>query len=167
SLAASLATMPIVWVNFGRISLISPFANIVVEPVFLLAFWLSMATAGAGLVWQPAGWALGLAAYYPLSFITWFAREAASLPFAAVDVPRGSGTVALAAYVLMCAAGWFAYRRFPPPVAPRGIQRTPARVRMIQGAVGLTALATAVVPVSLLPLREPGDATFTLLDTAG
>src|SRR6185312_3213398 len=29
SLAASLATMPIVWVNFGRISLISPFANIV------------------------------------------------------------------------------------------------------------------------------------------
>ena len=167
SLAASLATMPIAWVNFGRISVISPFTNIVVEPVFLVAFWLSVLTAAAGLVWHPAGWAVGLAAYYPLSFTTWFARHSASLPFAAVDVPRGSGTLALLSYLAMGSVGWFAYRRFPPNLPPRGIQRAPGRVRLLQGAVGMTALAAAIVPVSLLPLRSPGETTFALLDTDG
>jgi competence protein ComEC len=67
----------------------------------------------------------------------------------------------------MCSGGWFAYRRFPPSLPPRSILRSPRRARLLQGAAGLAALSSAIVLVSLLPLREPGEATFALLDTEG
>ena len=165
SLSATLATMPIAWVNFGRISLVGPVANILIEPLFIGAFWLSAATAILGAAWTPAGWAAGLAAYYPLSFITWFAHTVASLPFAAVDVPGTSGAVALAAYVVLCAAGWFAYRRYAPvlpgrrPSRVRGVRR-----RRLLRASAAVLVASAILPVSLWPARGPGELEMTVLD---
>jgi competence protein ComEC len=165
SLSATLATMPIAWVNFGRVSLVGPVANILIEPLFIVAFWLSAATAVLGAAWEPAGWAAGLAAYYPLSFITWFARTVATLPFAAVDVPETSGSVALAAYGLLCAAGWFAYRRYAPVLPGRRASRSGGvrRRRLLQaGTAGVVAIV--IVPVSLWPARGPGEFEMTVLD---
>ena len=45
TVSATIATMPIAWLNFGRISLVGPLANVFVEPVFVVAFWLSALTA--------------------------------------------------------------------------------------------------------------------------
>jgi competence protein ComEC len=167
TLSATLATLPIVWVNFGRMSLVGPAANILVEPLFVVAFWLSALTAVAGAIWSPAGWALGLAAYYPLAFITWFVRAAATGGGAALDVPSANGTTALLAYVILCAAGWPAYRFYAPAVPQsfehRWLER---RVRKLAYA-GAGALAVlAALPISLMPLSGPGQIEMTVLDAA-
>ncbi|HET7738514.1 MAG TPA: ComEC/Rec2 family competence protein, partial [Tepidiformaceae bacterium] len=80
SLCASVATFPISWVAFGEVSLVGPIANIAVTPFLVFAFWSSIATALAGIVWEPAGWAYGLFAYYCLSGIIAAAELAASVP---------------------------------------------------------------------------------------
>jgi competence protein ComEC len=165
STSATLATLPIVWLNFGRVSVVGPLANIVVEPLFVVAFVLSALSAGVGVVWGPGGWAIGVAAYYPLSFITWFARTAASLPFAAFDVPTTNGSVALIAFLLVCVAGWFAYRRYAPVVPARPVsKRKRQTAKRLTWAGGVAMVAIAAVPVTLLPMRSSGELRVTVLD---
>lgn len=164
TLSATLATLPLTWVNFGQVSLIGPLANVVVEPAFVLAFWLSAATASSGLVYEPAGQAVGVLAYYPLAFITSIARNAAALPSAAVPVPSASGSAAFFGYAVLAAFGWPAYRRLAPS-APQTVLRSDARRRrcvLVGAAAG--ACAVLVVPISLLPARGPGALEMTVLD---
>lgn len=164
TLAATVATLPITWTTFGRVSVVGVVTNIVVEPLFMVAFWLSVAASLAGVAWEPAGWAIGLAAYYPLAFIAWLASASASLPGAAIDLPRASGEQALVLYLVFAAAAWPAYRYLvphnPQPERPPHV-RTFHRVA-IAGGVG--ALAVVVLPVSLLPLRPAGELRVEVLD---
>ena len=164
SLAATFATLPITWTTFGRVSVVGVVTNIIVEPLFMVAFWLSIAAAVAGAAWAPAGWVVGLAAYYPLAFIAWLASASASLPGAAVNVPTGSGEEALAVYVALGAAAWPAYR-YLVPHEPRPDPSPRMRtVRRTVLAGGAGALAVVVLPVSLLPLRGQGELRVDVLD---
>ena len=165
TLSATAATMPITLVNFQRLSLAGPLANVLIEPLFVVAFWLSVAVATVGAVWQPGGWFIGLFAYYPLSFITWFAAAAASLPFAAVDTPAVGGGTALISFAVLCIPGWFAYRYFPPPltVPPPSKSARRAQRRLLITGAGAAALVMAF-PVSLLAMRGPGAVEFSLLN---
>ncbi len=167
SLAAWVGTLPLIWVTFGRISLVGPLLNIPTVPLFAVAFWLSGVAAVAGAVWEPAGWALGIVAYYPLAFIIWIAEAGASLPGAAVDVPGRGAPAALGAYVLLAVAAWPAYRYLVPTAAPPRPPRAPALVsgvrRVALAAVACALLAT-VFAVSLAPLNGPGRLEVTVLD---
>lgn len=165
SVSATVATLPIVWVNFGRVSLIGPLANIAIEPLFVFAFWLSAIAAVAGAISPTLGWFAGLGAYYPLALITWFARNAARLPFAAVDVPGANGTTALLAYLALTAAGLAAYRRLAPTVPESATRRMGPRRRLLLAGAGATVAGVALVPVSLLPLLgADGRLSMTVLD---
>ena len=166
TVSATVATMPIAWLNFGRISLVGPFANVVVEPVFIVAFWLSALTAVLGAVWQPAGWFTGLAAYYPLSFMTWFARHVAALPGSAIDVPGLDGTVAFFVFAVICIVGWPAYRYLVPDDAVPPARQWPntRSSRFTVAGAACCCLALVAVPVSLLPMRGPGELRMTVLD---
>lgn len=164
TLSATIATLPIMWVDFGQVSLIGPLANIIVEPVFVLAFWLSAAAAAGGLIHAPAGHAVGIVAYYPLAFITSLARNAAGLPLASVGVPSASGSAAFFGYAVLAALGWPAYR-YLAPIAPQTLSRSDERRhhRVLVGAAAC-ACAVMVVPISLLPARGPGVFEMTVLD---
>ncbi|MGH2634180.1 MAG: ComEC/Rec2 family competence protein, partial [Tepidiformaceae bacterium] len=165
TVSATIATMPIAWLNFGRISLIGPVANVIVEPVFVIAFWLSALTAVLGAFWQPAGWAAGLPAYYPLSFMTWFARHLAAVPGAAVDVPGADGTLGFVVFAVLCAAGWPAYRYLVPDDVPHPARPVPGRrASALALAGGAACLALVAFAVSLLPMRGPGELRMTVLD---
>lgn len=163
SLAANLATLPIVAATFGRVSLIGIAANVVVEPIFAVAFVSSLLTAIAGAAWEPAGWAAGLVTYYPLALISWSAGAFASVPWASVGVPRMAPERTAGAMTLLAATGWLAYRRFPPDPAPaRGKPpRAYRRIALVAAAGGLVA---AVAPTSLLAIGGPGSLTITMLD---
>ncbi len=165
SLAAWVAALPVIWVTFGQISLIGPLVNIPTVPVFALAFWLSGAAAIAGALWEPAGWAIGLAAYYPLAFIIWMAEAGASVPRAAVAVPRFGAEAALLATVALGALGWPAYRYLAPRITPPATRGNVARtVRATALAGGAGALVAAIVAVSVWPVRGPGELHITVLD---
>ena len=165
SLAAWAAALPILWVTFGQVSLIGPLVNIPTVPVFAVAFWLSGAAAIAGAVWEPAGWAIGLVAYYPLAFIIWMAEAGASVPRAAVAVPRFGPQAALLATAALGALAWPAYRYLAPRIAPpetRGGFAQTVRATALAGAAG--ALMAAIVAISVWPIQGPGELQVTVLD---
>ena len=164
TVAASIATLPIQWVVFERVSLVGVVANIVVEPVFAVAMVLSLATAVAGLGWGPAGWAVGLMAYYPLAFTNWAAATFARAPFAAVSVPSASTEMALTMYGLALMPGWIAYRRLAPAIPDRRREPRIRSVRRVMVASAAGGLALAVVPVTLMPASGPGELEVAFLD---
>lgn len=165
TIAATIATLPAMWTTFERVSLIGPLANVVVAPLFALAFWLSLLTGGAGMVSDTAGWTVGLVAYYPLALTNAVASRLAAVPFADVAVPGGGTNSAIAAYLALGAAGWFAYRYHPEPL-PVLSRPSPAARPLQWVAAGGTAagLVAAVLTVSILPLRGPGEIEVAMLD---
>ncbi len=165
SVSATIATLPIVWVNFGRVSLIGPLANIVIEPFFVFAFWLSAIASVAGALSPTLGWFTGLGAYYPLALITWFARNAALFPFAAVDVPAANGTTALLAYLALGAAGLMGYRHRSPILPELAGRRVTPKRRLLLASAGVAVAGVALVPISLMPLfGTDGRLSMTVLD---
>ncbi len=164
SLAAWLATLPIIWVTFGQVSLIGPLVNIPTVPLFAFAFWLSGAAAIAGALWEPAGWIAGAAAYYPLAFIIWMAEAGASVPHAAVRVPDAGAATALAASVVLTVAAWPAYRYLAPATPPRTAGSAARTVRIAALAGGTCALVAAIFAVSLAPIGGPGRLEVAILD---
>ncbi|HQW51009.1 MAG TPA: DNA internalization-related competence protein ComEC/Rec2 [Tepidiformaceae bacterium] len=165
SLTASLCTAPIMWTTFGEISLISPASNLLVEPIFILAFWASLGAAVLGVVSEPLGSLAGIAAYYPLAFIHAVAVGAAAVPGASVTAGAGSPGRAMAAAAPIALAAGIAYRFLPPSAPlPRAFeQRRRAVTRMLVVGAGCS-LVLAIIPISLLPARGPGRLTVDFLD---
>ncbi|MCC7364465.1 MAG: DNA internalization-related competence protein ComEC/Rec2 [Dehalococcoidia bacterium] len=164
SLAATLATVPISWYTFGRVSVIGVVANVVIEPLFMLVFWAAALTAIAGMAWEPAGWFTGFGAYYLLAFVIGFAELLADVPGAAIDVPPGNAGLVLLACAALCLAGWPAYRFLPPvraPAEPAPGIRTVRRTAMAGTACAVAAVA---LPLTLLPMRGPGALRVDVLD---
>jgi competence protein ComEC len=164
SLAATVATLPIQWAAFERVSLIGVVANVIVEPVFAVAMVLSLAAALAGLVWEPAGWAVGLLAYYPLAFTVWVAETFARVPFAAMDVPSARAETALLAYGLALVPAWLAYRRLAPATPDRRREPRARAVRRVLVASAAGGTALALVPVTVMPASGPGELEVAFLD---
>lgn len=164
TLAATVATLPIVAHTFERVSLSGFIANIAAQPLFVVAFTLSLGVALAGSAWEPAGWLLGLAAYYPLAAINALARAAAAPPGAAVST---GGLGAAAATVWLCAlgaAGAALYLRPLPPVVRREASRRDLLVRRGIVAAAAGAAATWAGVASLAPLPGPGKLEVHILD---
>ena len=83
TLAANLFTLPLVSAQFGRVSLVSPLANVLVFPV-------SAFVMVAGILALPVAWVVPLAlawlpflpAYFPLAYLTSVAEHLRRLPLA-------------------------------------------------------------------------------------
>ncbi|MDA0733840.1 MAG: DNA internalization-related competence protein ComEC/Rec2 [Chloroflexi bacterium] len=69
SLGATLATLPLVAFNFGRIPLMGIPATIIVLPMLPFILGGSLATAVAGLIHPALGQVVGVAAWVPLSYL--------------------------------------------------------------------------------------------------
>lgn len=165
TLAASVSTAPIMWVTFGEISLVSPVANVIVEPVFVLAFWGSIATSVLGLISRDLGEIAGIFAYYPLAFIREAAEAFGRPSWAAIETPGRAVIPAVAASTVLGALGLIAYRYQPkhheesPSVRTR---RALSTRLLLAGSLGATALA--FVPITLLPRSGPGELVVEFLD---
>lgn len=86
SAAATLGTLPITAMAFGRISVVGLLANIVVVPAAGLSLVLGTVTAAAGLVSMAAAKAFAAVNGWLLWASLATAHEAARLPFASVDL---------------------------------------------------------------------------------
>lgn len=95
TLAAQLTTLPVVLVNFERLSLVAPIANVLVVPFVPIAMLFSAIASIVGaldgaihlpIVGSIATWLAGGAAWLTLWIIVTLGLAAASVPFAAVDV---------------------------------------------------------------------------------
>ncbi len=130
SLAAQAATLPLVLLTFGRLSLVAPLANLLVAPIvapvmllIALAFVCGLAVVGLGapaLLCAP----LTLIASLGIGSLITIAHVAASLPFAAVTMPppldlAGAGLSALAIAFVVAHRRRSTAAAPPVPMSPR------------------------------------------------
>ncbi|MFQ5380544.1 MAG: ComEC/Rec2 family competence protein, partial [Dehalococcoidia bacterium] len=164
TLSATLATLPVSWAVFGRISLAGPLANALVEPLFAIALLVSGATAAFSVASPTAGWLVGLIAFYPLHYMVWTAETISGWEMAAVSPGRIGSRWAILACALFGTAAWQAYRRLPPDVPRPAPLRWAARARLGAALVLGLGLVANVACLSLLPIAGPGSLRIVVLD---
>ena len=114
SVAATVATAPLLALHFGRVPLAGLPANLLALPAVAPVMWLGMAKAAVGQLASPgsplaplasaAASALGWVAGVPLAYLSWTARAFADVRGGVVTPPvRSPATLALA-YGLLLAA---------------------------------------------------------------
>jgi competence protein ComEC len=107
SAACSVATAPVLWLQFGSVPLLGIFANALVEPAVGPLLGLAFATAALQPVAPPLAAALAWLNGWVAAYIVLCARAVAALPFAQAN---GRGAAITAAGSLLAAA--YAWRRW-------------------------------------------------------
>ncbi len=163
TLAAQLTTLPVILVNFERLSLVAPIANVLVVPFVPVAMLFSALAALAGLldgglsvpiVGPAITWLAGGAAWLCLRLIMELGSAASSVPLAAVDV-QVPAPLAVAWLPMLGLVAW----AVGPSNAPLETQpaRSPGRLATVAGrvlrpvpvAAGLVAVLLTVTIASL------------------
>jgi competence protein ComEC len=107
SLACSVVTAPLLWLQFGRVPLLGVAANALAEPAVGPLLGLAFAAAALDPVAPPAAHVLAWLNGWLAAYIAGCARLVAAAPFAQLT----GGTAAAAAGVLLLAAA-YAWRRW-------------------------------------------------------
>jgi ComEC/Rec2-related protein len=105
TVAATIATLPIILWRFGSLSLVTLFANVLIVPAVPLAMALAVVSAVCGLFGPPVA-TLGLIAWLPLTYILEAARRIAAVPFASVSLGTLPWWVAVLGYGLVALWLW-------------------------------------------------------------
>ncbi len=101
TLAATLATLPIIVLSFGQVSLISPIVNLFVLPLVPFAMSVGIIGVVLGLFYAPIGPYVMLPAWALLTAVLWVIRMLSSLPFAAVPVHDSVRYILVAFFVIV------------------------------------------------------------------
>jgi competence protein ComEC len=123
TLAATLPTIPIIAAVFGRVSLVSPLANLVAVPLFPPLMLAGAATALVGMVSVDLAELPGLLAYALALLLRIVVETSAALPLASLAVPDGA--LAGIAYGALVAVALF----FGPGAASRVVPALGRRIR--------------------------------------
>ena len=134
SLAAQAATLPLVLFHFGRLSLVSPVANLVIGPIVAPAMLVATIALVAGLA---VGVGLPFVVGAPFALLGWLVLGSmvavsgilGQVPLASVELPPVSAMLLAAAVALgISAFSWRAHGSAPPePFRPTVGRQTEAR----------------------------------------
>jgi len=111
TLAAQIATLPILVYNFGRISFISPFANVLIVPLLPLIMGLGLAFNIGTLIWSFLGKILVWPTYIGLTYIIRLTDFLSKLPFSAREISNLHWAWLVGYYVLLVIGLWFFKKR--------------------------------------------------------
>ena len=123
TLAATLPTIPIIAAVFGRVSLVSPLANLLAVPLFPPLMFAGALTAVAGTVSREVAQLPALGAYALAFLLRLVVETSAGLPLASLAVP--DGPVAGVAYGVAVGVGLF----FGPAATSRFVRAVRRRAR--------------------------------------
>lgn len=104
TLAATLATYPLMAFHFSRVSLVSLLANLVALPVVAPIMWTGMLAGAVAQVWLGPAALLNAIDGFCLSYLAFIAHWTASLPNAVLSLRIGSPALLLAAYAVLVMA---------------------------------------------------------------
>ncbi len=162
--AAIAFTLPITAVNFHRISLAAPLANLFAVPAFIAVAMTSALTALVGVIVGDAGFLVWLA-WPPAAYMIAVVRFFADLPLASVELRGVTTAHAVAYYAILLGGVWLLARRPvalpepPPAVSPTVSRRAlPAAALLLLLALSSTLLWLAVTAPS------SGRLSVTILD---
>ena len=176
TLAAQLTTLPVILINFERLSLVAPLSNVLVVPLVPLAM-LASATAsvggvlGAAVSIEPlAGaltWLLGGAAWLVLRGMIVIGELTAGLPFAAVDASLPA-PLAVAWFPLLALAAWALRSPDAPPgdarrVPDEAMSATMAALARLARPLPASAVLAAVLVTITIATGPDGRLHVTAL----
>jgi competence protein ComEC len=142
TVAAVIATEPLIAMNFGRVSLVALPANVLVVPAFGLILLTSLLAAVAGLL--PFGRLLFAApGYYSLSYWIAVTHWLAAVPGASATIRGYTTWWAVSTYIPVTIAAFAALRIFRLPIGSR-IEPMRLNVARLVGA-GVIAVPAAVI----------------------
>jgi competence protein ComEC len=157
TLAATLPTIPIIAAVFGRVSLVSPFANLLAVPLFPPLMVAGAATAALGAISLELAQVPALLAYGLAYLLRLVVETSASLPLASLAVPDGplaglafGGAVAVALLALPRLMSHTRARLRWAHLARLRFGRWPAIPRQavrLAAAIGVALLFAGAVPV--------------------
>lgn len=84
TLSAQAFTLPIILINFHRLSLIGPVVNLAIEWVIQPIMVLGFITAILGLIWLPLGMIVGWLVWVPLTYLIVVVETLARVPGASI-----------------------------------------------------------------------------------
>lgn len=174
TLAATLATGPLLAHHFGSVPVAGLPANLLALPAVAPAMWLGMVKAGLGQLAAAIPQAdlvarlLGPIAHIPVAYLAGLAERFADLPGAQIGVPLGSPARVVAAYAVLAAAAAAATRAVGA-LGPRAEELAAAwrrRPRAQRLAVAAAVLAALSLPVARLMSGPgaPSELTVRFLD---
>jgi len=108
--AAQFATLPILVYNFGRISFISPLANVLIVPALPYVMGAGFIFSLAIVIWSFLGKILIWPVWFMFAYITKFVEWFSKIPFAAKEVSNVHWVWLAGDYVLLIGFLWW-YRR--------------------------------------------------------
>ena len=158
TVAATVATAPLLAHHFDSVPLAGLPANVLALPLVAPAMWLGMLKILAGATGAPDGVAaaVGELAALPVGLIASLAERVADVPFGQIALPLGSPLAVIGAYAVLAGVA-LALRRASRPLAPRtlealaGWRRLPPVVRM----GSMAALCAALLIGAGWALRAP------------
>ena len=152
TIAATAPTLPVIAGAFGRLSLISPLANLVLVPSFPLLMLAGAATSVIGAASLDAARPLALLAWASASALRTGVETFAALPLASLTVPAGALTGSLVAMFEVGAV--LAARRASPPRSWRAVAQrvTSFRLRAPRAMPPRGGIAAALLLVVALAL---------------
>ncbi len=174
TLAAQLTTLPVILVNFERLSLVAPVANVLVVPFVPIAMLLSAVASLAGMadaavhlpvLGDALTWLAGGSAWLVLRVIVGLGSAVGSVPNAAVDVSLPP-SIAVAWLPILGLASWAlggspAQDRLPDERGGSAVASLAQRaLRPLPIAVALVAILVAITLAS----RPDGRLHVTVLD---
>ena len=181
TLAAQLTTLPVILLNFERLSLVAPLANVVVVPLVPLVMLCCAVCAPIGaidpalhvpLLGDTATWLAGGSAWLYLHLMVLAGKAAAAVPFASVPL-TAPGWLALLWYPLLATVSLRSRHStaVPDPLqalelaTPTGERRPlPALLRALARPRGLLALSTLLLGALTLTSLPDGRLHLTTLD---
>jgi competence protein ComEC len=177
TMAAQLTTLPVILVNFERLSLVAPLSNVLVVPIVPLVMLASACASVAGLIiellplgpiGEAAGWFAGGAAWLLLRAMITIGHVTAGLPLAAVDVSVPP-PLAVAWFPLLWLAAWSLRSEAPADEESRGVPdeaMTGAMAALARLCRPLPALVALTVMLGAITIgaRPDGALHVTALD---
>lgn len=104
TLSAQIAVLPLILAVFGRVSFISPLANILVVFMVPFAMGFSFVAGFIGIFFYPIGQILGLFAWVTLEYIIKMTSFLAKFPFASISFSQKTWLVSVSLYLLIIIA---------------------------------------------------------------
>lgn len=109
TLGAQILVAPLILTAFGRFSLISPVANVLVLWIVPLSMGLAFLAGLGGIIFYPLGKALSFFIWPCLEFIIKIVIALSKIPFASFEIKSGLWAIGLILYLLIaCYFTWLA-----------------------------------------------------------
>ncbi len=170
TLAAQIATLPILSLDFNQVSFIAPIANILTVPLLGTVIFIGILMCGAGMLFAPLGILCGWVAWPILWYMSHIVTWCAEIPGAYIPVSNLNSGLAWCYYALLSLQRsvvfykWLDKKQAPhqhATVLPLLSRRT-WRILQLSAAM-LVILATGA---TVLAARPGGQLTITFLNVA-